>query len=127
MELRPVSFRYKQAQADGLKPLQYGLVAEEVAQVFPDLVVYDKQGQEETIQYRKLIPLLLNELQKQHHINQTQEIQFREQEEQNRTLVRQILHLTTQLKNQNEIFKARIGHLENQQKNQEKAIPVRRH
>jgi len=33
MKLRPVTFRYKQAQEDGSHPLQYGLVAEEVAEV----------------------------------------------------------------------------------------------
>jgi hypothetical protein len=38
MKLRPVTFRYKQAQEDGSHPLQYGLVAEEVADVNPGLV-----------------------------------------------------------------------------------------
>ena len=44
----------------------YGLIAEEVAKVFPDLVVYDKGGKPETIKYRLPAPMLLNELQKEH-------------------------------------------------------------
>jgi hypothetical protein len=39
LRLRPVAFRYKKAYADGSKPLDYGLIAEEVAEVYPDLVV----------------------------------------------------------------------------------------
>ncbi len=38
MRLRPVTFRYKQPFDDGAKPIQYGLIAEEVAEVYPDLV-----------------------------------------------------------------------------------------
>jgi hypothetical protein len=35
LSLRPVTFRYKQAYADGSKPIQYGLIAEEVAEFIP--------------------------------------------------------------------------------------------
>ena len=66
LKLRPVTFRYKQPYVDGSKPLDYGLIAEEVAEVYPDLVVKNKDGQVETVQYHKLIPMLLNELQKEH-------------------------------------------------------------
>jgi hypothetical protein len=65
LRLRPVTFRYKQAYADGSKPVDYGLIAEEVAEVYPDLVVKGKDGQIQTVQYQKLTPMLLNELQKQ--------------------------------------------------------------
>ena len=50
LDLRAVLFRYKQAFADGEKPIQYGLIAEEVAEVFPELVVYDDEGRPETVQ-----------------------------------------------------------------------------
>ena len=63
--LRPVTFRYKQAQAGGQR-LEYGLIAEEVAEVYPGLVVYNEEGQPETVQYRKVNAMLLNEVQKQH-------------------------------------------------------------
>jgi hypothetical protein len=65
-QLRPVTYRYKQAYADGSKPVDYGLIAEEVAKVYPDLVARDASGQILTVQYQKLTPMLLNELQKQH-------------------------------------------------------------
>jgi len=65
MRLRPVTFRYKQAYADGSKPIQYGLIAEEVAEVYPDLVARSADGQIETVKYQVLDPMLLNELQKQ--------------------------------------------------------------
>jgi hypothetical protein len=79
MRLRPVTFRYKNPTDDGKGLLQYGLVAEEVAQVYPDLVVYGKDGQVETVQYQKLDVLLLNELQKQQHTIQDQATQLERQ------------------------------------------------
>jgi len=65
LRLRPVAFRYRQPAADGLQPLQYGLIAEEVAEVLPELVVYDSTGQPETVRYHVLPAMLLNELQRQ--------------------------------------------------------------
>jgi trimeric autotransporter adhesin len=64
LRLRPVTFRYQKPYADGSKPTQYGLIAEEVAEVYPDLVAFDKSGQPETVQYWKLEAMLLNEVQK---------------------------------------------------------------
>jgi hypothetical protein len=66
MRLRPVTFRYKHTTENGRKALNYGLVAEEVAKVYPELVVYGEKGQVESIQYHEFAALLLNELQKQH-------------------------------------------------------------
>lgn len=66
LQLRPVTFHYKEAYAGGEKPLEYGLIAEEVAEVFPELVVFNDENQPETVKYRVLSSLLLNELQKQH-------------------------------------------------------------
>lgn len=61
MALRPVTFTYK---SDSTKRMQYGLIAEEVADLFPNLVVYDKDELPDTIRYHELPVLLLNELQK---------------------------------------------------------------
>ena len=47
--LRPVTFRYKQPFADGSTPIEYGLIAEEVAQIYPDLVARSADGQIETV------------------------------------------------------------------------------
>ena len=66
MRLRPVTFRYL-AQGDDA-PLQYGLIAEEVAEVYPELVTRNKDGEVESVMYQFLAPMLLNEVQKQHQI-----------------------------------------------------------
>jgi hypothetical protein len=66
LQLRPVTFRYKQAQSDGSHPVQYGLIAEEVATVYPDLVQFDETGEPQTVLYHLLPAMLLNEVQKQH-------------------------------------------------------------
>jgi hypothetical protein len=66
MRLRPVTFRYKKPFDDGTKPIQYGLIAEEVAEVYPDLVARSADGQIETVKYQLLDPMLLNEVQLQH-------------------------------------------------------------
>jgi trimeric autotransporter adhesin len=63
--LRPVTFRYKPEYSQGATGLQYGLIAEEVAEVYPDLVQYDKDGKPFTVQYQVLSSMLLNEIQKQ--------------------------------------------------------------
>jgi hypothetical protein len=66
LRLRPVTYHYKQPMADGSQPLEFGLIAEEVNEVYPELVAHNKDGQIETVQYYKLDAMLLNELQKQH-------------------------------------------------------------
>jgi hypothetical protein len=66
LQLRPVKFRYKKADASGEKPIQYGLIAEEVAKVYPELVVRDQTtGRIDGVRYDELAPMLLNEAQKQ--------------------------------------------------------------
>jgi hypothetical protein len=65
MRLRPVTFRYKKPFADGSKPIQYGLIAEEVADVYPDLVARSADGQIESVKYQVLDSMLLNEVQRQ--------------------------------------------------------------
>jgi hypothetical protein len=66
IQLRPASFHYKPEYADGPRTMQYGLIAEEVAEVYPDLVQYDpKTGEPETVSYHLVNAMLLNEVQKQ--------------------------------------------------------------
>jgi Chaperone of endosialidase len=65
MRLRPVTFRYQKPFANGSLPKQYGLIAEEVAEVYPDLVAHSADGQIETVKYQLLDPMLLNEVQRQ--------------------------------------------------------------
>jgi chitodextrinase len=65
LKLRPVTFRYKKPYADGAKPIQYGLIAEEVAEVLPDLAVFDADGRPETVKYHLLPSFLLAAYQRQ--------------------------------------------------------------
>ena len=62
-QLRPVIFQYK---ADPQGTLRYGLIAEEVAKVYPELVVRDNKGRIDGVRYDELAPMLLNEMQKEH-------------------------------------------------------------
>jgi hypothetical protein len=67
LELQPVAFRYRQHVATSPEtPVQFGLIAEDVAEVFPELVVYDNNNRPTSIKYHLLSSLLLNELQRQH-------------------------------------------------------------
>jgi uncharacterized coiled-coil protein SlyX len=65
MSLRPVSFRYK-AKIDPAGAARFGLVAEEVQRVMPDLVVYDENQEIYGVRYDAVNAMLLNEVQKQH-------------------------------------------------------------
>jgi trimeric autotransporter adhesin len=63
--LKPVTFRYKK-EIDKSQSLQYGLVAEDVAQVDPDLAIRDGKGQIENVRYSAVNAMLLNEFLKEH-------------------------------------------------------------
>jgi hypothetical protein len=66
MRLRPVSFRYREEIAgDEDPPLEYGLIAEEVAEVFPELVHVDEDGKPFAVRYHLLSTLLLEAFQEQ--------------------------------------------------------------
>jgi hypothetical protein len=90
LQLRPVKFHYTEADASGERPVQYGLIAEEVAEVFPELVILDEEGKPETVAYHMLPALLLNELQKEHQLNRVQSEKLAKQEE---MIAAQALHL----------------------------------
>jgi uncharacterized coiled-coil protein SlyX len=70
LELKPVSFHYK---SDATNTPQFGLIAEEVAAVNPDLVVRDQNGEIYTVRYDAVNAMLLNEFIKQHRKAQEQE------------------------------------------------------
>jgi hypothetical protein len=65
LALKPVTFRYKKGIDPQGSP-QFGLVAEEVEAVNPDLVVRDKQGKVNTVRYDQVNAMLLNEFLKEH-------------------------------------------------------------
>jgi hypothetical protein len=68
MRLRPVAFEYRdevvEEGGEGLP--QVGLIAEEVAELAPELVAFGDDGEPYTVRYRMLAPMLLNEVQKDH-------------------------------------------------------------
>jgi hypothetical protein len=64
LALRPVTFHYKN---DTKCISRFGLIAEEVAEVSPDLVAFDKQGKPFTVRYDQVNAMLLNEFLKEHH------------------------------------------------------------
>jgi trimeric autotransporter adhesin len=88
LKLQPVTFRYKhELDPDGTP--QFGLLAEEVAKVNPDLVVRDEEGKPYTVRYEAVNAMLLNEFLKEHRkveeqsqINQQQEATIAQQQNQ---------------------------------------------
>ena len=70
LSLRPVTFRYKK-NIDAKGAPQFGLVAEEVEKVNPDLVVRDAEGKVFTVRYEAVNAMLLNEFLKEHRTVQS--------------------------------------------------------
>ena len=70
LQLKPVTFHYRD---DNTGTPQFGLIAEQVAEVNPDLVVRDKDGQIYTVRYEAVNAMLLNEFLKEHR--EVQELQ----------------------------------------------------
>jgi hypothetical protein len=112
MRLRPVTFLYKPEYDKGQRTLQYGLIAEEVAQVYPDLVAYDPDGKPYTVKYQYLATMLLNEVQKQYHRAEAEAKVITEQEDKIEAQQRQIESLQIQVQQQKEELRERIARLE---------------
>jgi hypothetical protein len=62
-QLKPVTFKFN---SDWKGTTQYGLIAEEVAEVDPTLVVHDKNGEITSVHYEQINSMLLNEFLKEH-------------------------------------------------------------
>ncbi len=77
--LKPVSFRYNK-EYDATQTLAFGLIAEEVAEVYPDLVGRNAEGQPESVRYEQVNAMLLNEFLKEHKKVETQNRRIQEQE-----------------------------------------------
>ncbi|MGA8363245.1 MAG: tail fiber domain-containing protein, partial [Solirubrobacteraceae bacterium] len=70
LALKPVTFHYKK---DPKGTPQFGLVAEDVEAVNPDLVVRDKEGKVNTVRYEAINAMLLNEFLKEHRTVEEQQ------------------------------------------------------
>jgi hypothetical protein len=81
-QLRPVTFYLK---GDPRGPVQYGLIAEEVAKVYPELVIRDDAGKIQGVRYEELAPMLLNQVQHQEQQLQEMRQQMVELKELNRS------------------------------------------
>ena len=77
LAFKPVTFRYK---SDDTNTPQFGLIAEEVASVNPDLVVRDENGEIYTVRYDQVNAMLLNEFLKEHRKNEQQESKIEQQD-----------------------------------------------
>ncbi len=108
-QLRAVTFHYKQAPQG---PLQYGLIAEEVAQIYPELVTRNAKGEIEGVRYEELTPLLLNEVQRQQQAIATQQARSARQEQKIETLEAANQHLRAALVQQHAALAARVAQLE---------------
>ncbi len=80
--LKPVSFRFNK-EYDAMQRIGFGLIAEEVAEVAPDLVGRNKRGEPDSVRYEQVNAMLLNEFLKEHR---KVEDQWRELHEQQATI-----------------------------------------
>jgi len=93
LALKPVTFRYKE-ELDPDKIPQFGLIAEEVEKVDPDLIVRDEDGKVMTVRYEAVNAMLLNEFLKEHRKVEEQGARLAKQEELIREQQTQIKALT---------------------------------
>jgi uncharacterized coiled-coil protein SlyX len=106
LALKPVTFRYKhELDPDGIP--QFGLVAEQVEKVNPDLVARDAKGEVYTVRYEAVNAMLLNEFLKEHRTVQEQGRKAQEQE-------RTITQLKSTVAQQQKDFQAAAAHQQEQ-------------
>jgi hypothetical protein len=94
--LKPVTFHYKK-EIDPAGMQQFGLVAEEVEKVNPDLVVRDKEGKPYSVRYEQVNAMLLNEFLREHRKNEEQEATIARQQRQIESLAAGVQKVSAQL------------------------------
>jgi hypothetical protein len=92
--LKPVTFHYK---GDKANRREFGLIAEEVADVNPDLVVRDENGEIYTVRYDAVNAMLLNEFLKEHRKNEEQEATIARQQKQIEALTAGLQRVSAQI------------------------------
>jgi uncharacterized coiled-coil protein SlyX len=97
LALKPVTFHYK---SDASGAPQFGLIAEEVAQVNPDLVVRDENGEIYTVRYETVNAMLLNEFLKEHKKVEAQQASIADLKSTVALQQKEMQVLTAQLKEQ---------------------------
>ena len=104
LALKPVTFRYKK-ELDPASVPQFGLVAEQVEKVNPDLVARDKNGKPYTVRYEAVNAMLLNEFLKEHRKVEVQDRRAQEQQ-------KEIDALKAELKEQKSLIQNMSAQLE---------------
>ena len=94
--LKPASFRYNK-EYDATQTLAFGLIAEEVAEVYPDLVGRNARGQPESVRYDQINALLLNEFLKEHKKVQALEVTVARQQKGMETLATRLKEQAAQI------------------------------
>ena len=96
LALKPVTFRYRH-ELDPAGTPQFGLVAEQVEKVNPDLVARDEQGKPYSVRYEAVNAMLLNEFLKEHRKNEQQEAIIARQQKQIEALTEGLQKVSAQL------------------------------
>jgi hypothetical protein len=100
LKLNPVTFRYKEEiDPDGIP--QFGLIAEEVEKVDPDLVGRDEEGKANSVRYEAVNAMLLNEFLKEHRKNEEQQKTIDTQQKQIEALTAGLQKITARLESGN--------------------------
>jgi flagellar capping protein FliD len=110
LSLQPVTFRYKnELDPNGIP--QFGLIAEQVDKVNPDLVVRGEDGKVTTVRYEAVNAMLLNEFLKEHRRAEQQDARLAKQET---TIAQQKKDFASQLARQQKAFEAKFAQQQEQ-------------
>jgi hypothetical protein len=118
LRLRPVTFHYNE---DASETAQFGLIAEQVAEVDPNLIVRDEEGNIYTVRYDAVNAMLLNEFLKEHRKLQEQSRKMEQQEALAAKQQQRIENLAVALKEQASLIqkvRARLEVRKNREKSQ---------
>jgi hypothetical protein len=96
LALKPITFHYKK-ELDPKGIQQFGLLAEEVEKVNPDLVTRDRDGKPYTVRYEAVNAMLLNEFLKEHRKNEQQEATIARQQKQIEALTAGLQKVSAQI------------------------------
>ena len=116
--LKPVTYRYKK-EIDATQSLDYGLVAEEVAEVDPNLAIHDAKGRIESVRYTAINAMLLNEFLKEHAKVEQQNRKIRDQEATIAELKSEMTSIVARLKEQGSKIESVSAQLDVQKKDPE--------
>jgi hypothetical protein len=89
LDLAPVTFRYRK-EIDPTRLPQFGLIAEQVAEVAPELVVRDENGKPYTVRYEAVNAMLLNEFLKEHRKVEALEARISRQEKELQQAIKEL-------------------------------------